>query len=243
MRLAALALGMALCASAGAQESDTPRVQVDGLKSPEMKSYRAIVAGLDMFDSEHGLAPAAPGVRFQVLSRGKQALPATGVSLRIASDDDSIAVPVGASGMFTVPRSQAAYDAKAELVFNLKKGAFKVVPDIRTPGLPDKVRRLGDLRLECKVNLAILKEEIPFWVVASLNTLLLGTDWCMNKKGKMNFSFSSDTQLAGATLSDGERSIKLNIRNNEYTVPINDRSWPDDALVQLQPKTDASPDF
>lgn len=243
MRAATLILGLALCASAGAQDSDVQTVQIDGVKNPQMKSYRAVVAGLDMFEKEHSLAPAAPGVRFRMLSRGKQALPDTGVTLRIASDDESFAVPVDADGLFVVPRKQSAYDAKAELIFNLKKDAFKVTPDIRTPGLPDNVRRLGDLRLECKVSLAIAKEEIPFWLVATINTVLLGTDWCMNTKGKMNFSFSTPAQLAGASLSAGERSIKLNTKKDSFTVPINDRSWPDDALVQLQYATEASPDI
>jgi len=36
---------------------------------------------------------------------------------------------------------------------------YQIVPEVRTPGLPENVRRLGDLRLECKVMIEIAKEE------------------------------------------------------------------------------------
>jgi hypothetical protein len=234
MRFAIFVLGLALSASAGAQDDDTQMVHVDGLKNPQMRAYRAVSAGLDMFDRQHALAPAAPEVRFRILSRNNEPAHEPGLALRIASDDQSAPVPISADGMFSVPRLAWAYDEKADLMFNWKTGAYRLEPDVRTPGLPDNARRLGDLRLQCKVSLAIAKEEIPFWVVAMVNTLLLSTDWCMTTLKDAKFSFPSLGPLTGATLTYGDRSLKLSTSRASYTVPIPDRSWPDDALVKLE---------
>lgn len=48
-----------------------------------------------------------------------------------------------------MPRSQAAYETDATFVLNKKSGLFTYYPDIHSPGLPQNVRRLVDLRLEC----------------------------------------------------------------------------------------------
>lgn len=231
--LALLACGLLACGSAGAQDDDTPMVQVDGLKNPQMQSYRAVVAGLDMFNKQHGLAPAAPEVRFRVL-RKDEPVHEQNLSLRIASDDESVQLPISADGMFSVPRSESLYDAKADLIFNWKKNAYKVTPEVRTPGLPDNVRRLGDLRLECKVSLAMVKEEIPFWVVAMVNTVLLSSDWCMTTFKDAKFWFRGYAPVASAKLTFGERSIDLKTKKHHFEAPTNDRSWPDDALIQLE---------
>jgi hypothetical protein len=102
--------------------------------------------------------------------------------------------------------------------------------------LPDNVRRLGDLRLECKVQVAIAKEEIPFWIVALANSILLSTDWCMATLGddKAHFSYYSPAPVLSATLKDGNRSKQLETGEHSYQVNLGDKSWSDDALVQLE---------
>jgi hypothetical protein len=96
------------------------------------------------------------------------------------------------------------------------------------------VRRLGDLRLDCKVRVAIVKEEIPLWATLTINGLLLSTDWCGKIKEKGGLSYPSPQSLAKATLVEGERSKDLRSTEHRYSVPIGDTSWSDDALVQLQ---------
>jgi hypothetical protein len=248
-------LGLALlCGGAVAAQDDenVQKVPVNGVKNPEMKSYRAVWAGLQMFDKEHALAPAVPELKFRVLTNtGKVTCigmcstspvraPGAGeqtFGLRIASDNLSIAVPVSPEGWFTVPRSQAAYDDKADLVLNQKKGTYKFSVEVHTPGLPDNVRRLGDLRLECKVQVAIIKEEIPFWIVALGNSVLMTTDWCGKEKlgdEPLKFGFASTKPLLAATLVNGERSQKLDSGKRSFQVPLADRNWPDDALIRLE---------
>jgi hypothetical protein len=251
--LTAIALALALCggaSGAAAQDDDVQKVPVNGVKNPEMKSYRAVWKGLEKFEDEHELAPAVPKLLFRVMHNKNKhacigmcgttalATPEEGAqfALRIAGDDLSVTVPVSRDGYFTVPRSEALYDANADLILNQKKGGYKMSVEVRTPGLPEYVRRLGDLRLECKVQVAIAKEEIPFWVVALANSILLTRDWCMASLGKeqVNFSFFSPTTLASARIAFGDRSEKLENGKHSFSVSLGDRSWPDDALVQLQ---------
>lgn len=239
-----------LCGGAAAQDDDIQTVPVKGVKNPEMKSYRAVWKGLEKFDDEHELAPTVPQLRFRVLAnKGKtKCIGVCGTSalavpsqdeqfaLRIATNDASLPVPIATDGFFVVPRDEAMYDGNADLILNQKKGSYKMSVEVRTPGLPENVRRLGDLRLECKVQVAIAKEEIPFWIVALANSILLTRDWCMASMGKeyVNFSYFSAPTLASATLIHGERSLKLDSGKHNFSVRLGDKSWPDDALVQLE---------
>lgn len=222
-------------AAAGAAPAAEPEpVVITGLRNPDIRSYRAVVAGLDAFEQHHQLAPLAPEVRFRLRASGPSATPAEPLALRIVGDDDSapIALPIDADGAFRVPRIQAAYDAKADLVLNQKKNKFRAKAEVRTPGLPDNVRRLGDLRLECRVRIAIAKYEAPFWVIAVVNGIFLSSDWCGH--GKIDWTLQSDLPLAGATLVDGTRTADLQLHGKEYMVPIGDQSWPDDTLIELR---------
>lgn len=221
-------------AGAAAAPDEPGQVVITGMKNPDMRSYRATVAGLDAFVENHRYAPLAPEVRFRMLGRKKSAAPAEPLALRIVGDGegDSIPVPIDADGWFTVPRIQAAYDSNADLVLNQKKGKFRAWPEVRTPGLPDNVRRLGDLRLECRVKLAIGKYEAPFWVVALVNGIMLTSDWCGHEK--IGWTIKTPGPLAGATLVDGDRKVELKREGSDYHVPIGDKSWPDDARIELR---------
>ena len=228
--LAALA-GASLAGTAFAAE-DTPSVSVNGVKNPEMRSYRSVWAGLDTFDEYRALAPAAP-LRFRILrADGSPATSADGLVLRLASDEASAPVPIGADGLLTIERNRAAYDADATFILNQKDGVFSARPEIRTPDLPADVRRLGDLRLECRVMVAIAKDRMSFVAKAALNTLMLGSDWCGRKD--MHLAFPSSPGLEGARISHGGRTVELTLHDKDFMAPIGDRSWPDDALITLQ---------
>ena len=235
----ALLLGVgAAGAAAQASKPDSPEeIKVNAMRDPEVRKYKAIVAGLDAFDKHHGMAPAAPRLQFRIEPRSgadKPVLPAA----RLGGDDGfSLALAVDADGMFIVPRSQSALDANSELVLNQKRRRYRVTPVVRSPGLPDQVRRLGDLRLECRVQVAIIKEEIPLWVVLAANTLLRTRDWCgFTFEGKSGFTFQHTHALRAAVLVDGNRSALLETEGKGFRVPLGDTSWSDDTVVELEPE-------
>ena len=147
-------------------------------------------------------------------------------------------VSVGADGLLVIGRGRAAYDADASFILNQKKGRFSAVAEIRTPGLPPNVRRLGDLRLECRVMVAIARDGLNFVTRAAVNALMLGSDWCGRKD--MNLSFPVDRALASARLSHAGRSMNLDLHGKSYMAPVGKRDWPDDALIELAYAEDAA---
>lgn len=240
------ACSAATCGAVEQQPREMSPVQVEGVRNPMMRSYRAVSAGLDEFDDyRQRLAPAAPGLRFRARAGWRHPVAPDGLALRIATDDASYPVLIEAGGMFSVPRIEAAYAGDADLIFNRKSDAFRVDPEIRTPGLPDNVRRLGDLRLECRVAVAIGKKEMKFWQTAMVDTFMLTGDWC-SKFGSpgsrylkdTGFPFRSPSPLARATLKDGDRSVGLKVKQSGFEVPIGDLSWSNDALIELQYDSD-----
>jgi len=233
-------VAMALCAFLSAQalaEEAQKEVVIKGLKDPELRAFRSVTVGLDTFDELHAMAPAVGALRFRLRPRGApQDWSTEGITLKIVGDSDPIAVPMEADGGFTIARNQQAYDENAELIFNRKRGQFSSIADIRSPGVPDNARRLGDLRLECKVNVAIIKTEIPFWMRATVNTLLVTGDWC--KRLAIFMSVPPEKKVAKATLVHGERRRVLTRDEwvNGYESPLLDvAAWPDDALVEFEP--------
>ena len=240
-----------VCGAAGASP-DKPAapvkqldpVHVNAMRNPEVKKYKAILAGLDTFDKFHGLAPAVGKLQFRLSPRGKDEMPEP-LAVRLAGDDGfRLALALDAAGRFVVPRSAAALDAKSELELNRKRRVYRIEPDIRTPGLAPNQRRLGDLRLECKVMMAIGKEEMPLWGVVLVNGILLRTDWCgffgdekssayggVSKEA--NFGYRAERPLSQAVLVDGNRSALLEVSGSSFNVPIGNSTWSDDAIVEL----------
>ncbi|MFC5547613.1 hypothetical protein [Massilia aerilata] len=237
--MSARALFLCLALAGAARAAETPAsaphsVEVNSIRNPEMRSYRSIWAGLDAFDEYRRMAPAAP-LRFRVLGAdGKPVATAEGLALRLASDEGSTPVAIDAAGLVDIARSRAAYDADAYFILNQKRGRFSARPEIRTPGLPDNVRRLGDLRLACRVSVAIAKDQIPFLARAAINTLMLSTDWCGKKD--MNASFPAEGELESAVISHGGRSAELELESHRdaYMAPLGNPAWPDDALITLK---------
>ena len=233
-RNAAMLCALLACTLPAARAEDpVPSVQVKGITDPEMRSYRSIVAGLDAFDAHRALAPHAT-LRFRMRHKnGPPATAADGLQLRLASEDGSLqeTVPIDAEGLLTVARNPAAYDADATFILNQKNGLYTGHPEVRTADLPDNVRRLGDLRLECQVTIAIVKEQIPFLAKATLNTLMMTSDWCTKKA--FNYGTLAPRSGVKAVLRDGERTRALESHGWDVVVPIGDTGWPDDALVQF----------
>ncbi len=232
--MAAMALCALLSAQALAQEPQKD-VVIKGLKDPELRSFRSVTVGLDTFDEYHKMAPAVDALRFKLRRRpAAPDAPTDPVTLKIMGESESMPVPIEADGGFTIARNQQAWDENAELIFNRKRHQASSIADIRTPGVPENARRLGDLRLECLVNVAIIKTEIPFWIRATVNTFLVTTNWC-SKLG-IFMSLPPQKQVSKAALVYGERRLALTIDQvfNGYESPLLDPAWPDDTLLEFE---------
>jgi len=251
----AFALGALLaCAGAGAAETAPVReldpVHVNAMRNPEVRKYKHILAGLDAFDKHRALAPQVDRLRFLIEPRKRQETPAA-LKVRLVGDDDfTLPLAMDASGRFEVPRSDAAEDADSELELNQKRGLYRISAEVKTPGLPDNRRRLGDLRLECKVQIAIAKSEIPFIWVGVINGFLFRTDWCSffgDEKStaydgaakNAHFGYRAGRPIKEAILVEGNRSALLRTKGESYEVPIGNSTWSDEAMVELTFADDA----
>jgi hypothetical protein len=240
----------AACSAAAGQDAAPPSVTVSATRDPVDKSYRKMIAGMDLFEQRHALAPRAT-LRFQLLPR----LPRTtldGVTLRVAGDNATLPVAIAADHTFTLARSTQAWQEDAALIANRKTTSLTWRVQVRSPGVPAGMRRLGDLRLECLVGVkAGLVSNNSAWF-AWLGDLLQDPDRiCSAPDG--NYLFFAEQPLFGVTLRDGARSAVLPfaalyaggtqtpeslpfcdcqvLLDRSYYAPIWDRSWSDDTLL------------
>jgi hypothetical protein len=216
-------------------EEQSPVVVINGTRSPDLQPYRYMLSGLDAFDDNHALAPNAQQVLFRLTPKAKAPADAMdGVTLRVSGKQSDIALPLDAAHRFMLPRNETAEDESADIVLNKKKSYFSFWPDVHSAGVPAGMRRLGDIRLECRVLVAIGKNYIPFMLRATINTLTLTTDWCGFKDFKL--SVRAEAPLARATLLDGETRVPLEIGKDgkSYSVPVGSKQYGNDTLIELE---------
>lgn len=229
-RLSIIAALLAMAAPSFAQEgaaAAAETVQVSSIKDPALRPYRRMLRGLDAWEEKRGLAPNA-SLRFELwTAEGKPAAP-EGLQLRIAGNQVDIALPIDPDGSFVLPRSQEAWDDEADLVSNRKKDRIRWRPRVRTPGVPEHARRLGDLRLECEVSAAVRKEEIPLLYRAGA---LAAGGLC--NLPMVGYVYRAPRKLASATAVAGERKLALVLHENgeAYMAPLRDKSWDNETLV------------
>jgi hypothetical protein len=249
-RLLICLLMLALTCSGAAAADDPPvaegqnaeevqSVAVSGIRNPELRSYRSMLAGLEAFEANRRMAPQADVLRFKLKPK-HAAETVNGLSLRIAGGDTSIQVPIAADGSFVLPRDKGADDNDADLILNRPKGAWNGKPFVRSANLPANMLRLGDIRLECQVAMAVVKTQINFVLRAAANVILAGTDWCQSKR--INYGGDAPFLSDSITLVAGERRVVMQAgrQQRSFTLPIQDSSWPDDTLVEFQPSAPAT---
>jgi hypothetical protein len=229
-----------------------PVVRVPYVRDPVDKSYVKMIKGMDRFERDHALAPQAT-LRFRLLPR----LPQTGmdgITLRVAGDQVSLPLALAADRSFVLPRNEQALREDAAVVANRKSDTMTWRAWVRTPDVAPGARRLGDLRLECRVGMdaGLISNSSP--IFGWLSNLLTDTDQvCNNADG--NYLFFAERPLFSVTLHAGARSEVLPFKmlyaggeqdastlpfcdcqvllDRSYYAPIWDRSWPDDTLVEF----------
>jgi hypothetical protein len=255
MRKTWLAVAAWLCIAAPAcADQAVPTVEVQGTaQERDEKSYRAMLAGMDVFERNHGLAPTA-SLRFKVFPR-HAGVSMDGLALQIAGDRTGIPVPLAADLSFTLPKdgnAAAAAGADAMVRFNRKAGSLAWRADVRSQGVPPKARRLGDLLLECKVAMA---GDLVAYVHHPINLLIARMDDpCRTMP--INLFYFADRPVFSVTLVAGNRrrilpAAQLHgpvaplmpdhedwifLRERVYMVrfkALYDEGWTDDTLLQF----------
>jgi len=262
LRRAAVPLLLALACVAGAQQKGKggavlPPVTVTATPPDSVeKSYRKMVSGMDLFEQLHTMAPNAP-LRFKLLPR-RPDTSMYGIVLEVIGDTVDFEVPVAPDHTFALPRNQKALQENAIVTPNRKSRSMTWRTDIRTPGLPPNTRRLGDMRLECRVGLqADLVSNTRSIIGQIANVLSDAFGYCERKDAR--YLFFADHPLFSVTLVAGQRREVLPVGklyaaaiddpglpndlpycdcevlvDRTYFMPLGDHSWPDDTLVQFE---------
>jgi hypothetical protein len=253
VRLAPAWLLLVLALPAAAQ--DGRAVNISALRNPVDKSYRKMVRGMALFEQLHARAPAA-ALRYRLWPR-KYDTDLRSVALSVVGDSFETPVPIAADRTFTLDRDARALEEDASVRPNRRAGTMTWRADIRTPGLPADTRRLGDLRLECRVGMeAGLVSHYPSLFDRVADFLVSAGAFC--DQNEPAYLFFADRPLFAVTLRAGARTRTLSVGelyagiaharvskkdmaycdceallDRAYFVPLGDRSWPDDTLVAL----------
>ncbi len=234
-------------------------VNVRYVRDPVDKSYPKMIKGMDRFERERALAPNAT-LRFRLLPR----LPNSkldGVTLRVAGDSVNLNLPIAADYSFVLPRNAQALREDAAVVASRKADSMTWRAWVQSPGVAPGTRRLGDLRLECRVGMdaGLVSNTSPMF--AWLSNMLTDTDKICNTFDG-NYLFFAERPIFGVTLSHGARREALPFKmlyaggdqtretlpfcdcqvllDRSFYAPIWDRSWPDDTVVEFDYMSDAA---
>ena len=250
-------LVLALAAWLGPARAQGDAVTVTGLRDPVDKSYRRMVAGMDLFERRRALAPGA-ALRFKLLPR-KQGTSMQHVDVAIVGDSFETPVAVAPDNTFVLPRDARALKENASVRPNRKKQTMTWRAEVRSPGLPPGTRRLGDLRLECEVGMEarLISNRPPGlfgWMVERFGDT---PAYCDQEDPR--YLFFAERPLWSVTLVSGERREVLPVErlyagatrdpdwrsalpycdcevllDRTYFMPLGDRSWPDDTRVEFE---------
>jgi hypothetical protein len=239
---------------------EIPRIEVVAQSNPDKKPYRLLVKAINVFEKNRRMAPDAV-MRFRVLPWHDESV-MNGLTLTIRGRTVEKPVAVADDGSFGLEHDQQALDEGAEVVSNRNRASLAWRADIRTPGLPPNTRRLGDLRLECKVDLAGLGADLAtgfkplgYWIATAFVS-----DPCMLQH--VSYAWFADQPVFSITAVSGSRQQTLpsaalhginaqnidnnamdwhdHLRNRFYYLPVWDTSWPDDTLLTFEAMEDAA---
>jgi hypothetical protein len=229
-------------------------VVVTALRNSVVKSYRRMVDGMDLFEKRRHLAPGA-SLRFKLLPRHRET-EMRDIELQLVGNSFEQPIELATDNTFTLPREPLALEENATVRPDRKAGTLTWRAEVRTPGLPPGVRRLGDLRLECEVGMeaGLISNQRP-----SILGILLdeGPEYC--DRPEPRYLFFAERPIARVSLIHGRRGASLSgdllhagasrnpkwredlrycdcevLVERTFFVPLGDRSWPDDTLVAIE---------
>lgn len=243
---------LALPASAPQPDAQLGRVAVQGeaATAREKKTLGQLFKAQALFEKHHALAPAAT-LKFKVYAR-TQADAAPSLELGLMTPSGRQALVLDAEDRFVIDPAWRQLPERTEVRSRLADGRVTWRPDIRTPGLPESERRLGDLRLQCRVAFGSgVARGTDFFGLFSF-----GFDDCWDREwSPSNFA---DRPLFAVTLVHGERRLVLSerllhglrddggpkydwgysLRERMFRLPMGDTSWPDDTRVVFEAMDD-----
>jgi hypothetical protein len=226
-------------------------------RDPVEKSYRKMVRGMDLFEKQRAAMAPNASLRFKLLPR-KRETEMDRIEMEAIGTTVAFGVAVAPDHTFTLERNPKAFDENAQVIPNRKAQTMTWRTEIRTPGLPPNTRRLGDLRLECRVGMEAGLVSNTTNVIGRLARVILDTPAYCDRKAPL-YLFFADRPLFSVAMVNGPRREILSVDklyaaasddpnlnsdlpycdcevlvDRTYVLPLGDRSWPDDTLVEFE---------
>ena len=231
MRTSLIAGALAACLASDAMAiefSHTVTGEQAGDAKPMAWRYRVLAAGQDRFDQD---APRlAPGASLAfVLPK----VEGGDNRVQIVKAEGPVSLPMVSPTSFKLVRDDSAAEENAEVVVNRSFAPGQMIHpnvQVRSPGLAPDTRRLGDLRLACQVQMAMVKtEELKIRALLAVGSMF-GLDVC--KTAKVD-EFDAPRRFAQVVLEYGtRRSVYGSRGTGQQRVPaLSDSAWPDDTRV------------
>ena len=223
-------------------------------RDPVEKSYRKMVQGMNLFERQRAMSPNA-SLRFKLLPRRRETV-MDSIEIDVIGSTVDFQVPVAPDHSFSLPRNQQAFDEDAQVIPNRKAQSMTWRTEIRTPGLPPNTRRLGDLRLECRVGMEAGLVSNSTSLITRIAALVQTPAYC-DRQAPLYLFFADRPLFSVALIAGGRREVlaidKLYAAASDdpglkddlphcdcevlvdrtYFLPLGDRSWPDDTLVEF----------
>ena len=211
---------------AALDRSDGP-IAVWGSNRPLRIEGAALEAAERVFARER--ARFAPNARllWQVSLDGDESL--APLVLGLIGSARQVALGPDAGGRFALPE-RAPGERWQMLVGNRSRTVLSVLPLVVSPGHQGAARRLGDLRLECRVAWALLADD-PAWKARRLPK---SPESC--GRADVTVGFRALWPLKRATLREGARTMAVPLAGDGVhgRPPIADPGWGNEAVVTLE---------
>lgn len=197
--------------------------------SPMAWHYRLLQTAQDLF--ERKVDAQAPGAAMTFRLPKVDPARAESNQVEIVRGDQHIPLPMVSTTAFAFVRDTEAAETNAMVVVNRNFPSGErhhPIVQVRSPGLPNGVSRMGDLRLACAAQMAMAKAE-GFKIRAVLATAnLFGLDVC--DKLEVTKLDAPVGPYDTVTIEDGDRRLVMPAA--ERNLPrLGDREWSDNARI------------
>jgi hypothetical protein len=246
-----------------AQTAEAPAQQVEVTATlpgaRDEKTLAQLLNAQDAFARHHALAPEAT-LAFRLYAR-LDPHDLERLRLDLVDGKQRHAVPLDDHQRFTLDPDWTRDGAGRGVLLqtNLPDGAVAWKVDVRTPGVAEDRRRLGDLRLECEAD--TFHGNLQRGLRTPVSAILDASDeLCLLDDAEVWFA---ERPIFGVTLVDGTRRRTLPydylhgstgtmalaglfdwpyaLRDRAYFLPLEDRSWSDDTEVVFDAMDDPQP--
>jgi hypothetical protein len=205
-----------------------PVIEVFGTVIPSQIAYKNLMNAMDAYQENRAYAPKAP-LRF-IVQPLNPAEVLSGLTVAISGGTLNASLQVDKDGTFEAPNLEPAIAKNSLIVINRREGTILLKPYVNSFNAASDTRRLGDLRLECEITWAMEKDDLS---IIERSALRLIGGLCGSSQSKVTYRVIK--KLQGANLVSGGRKLALPIDKTGYgfSPPVHDRSWPDDAIIEL----------